>query len=148
MDILLGGYFQFDLEIIGFYAFSFFYDDKNDTSKSNGKDNELENIFFIICRYLNLEKKSRLRLWSLMPLSTIFQLYGAVSFIDGGNQSTRRKPPTCCKPLTNFIIVLSTPCLEWGSNSLVVIQIGTDCTGSCKSNYHTITMPPPPPHMR
>ena len=46
IDILLGGYFQFDLEIIGFYAFSFFYNDKNDTSKSNGKDNELENIFF------------------------------------------------------------------------------------------------------
>ena len=27
----------------------------------------------------------------------------AVSFIGGGNFSTRRKPPTCCKSLTNFI---------------------------------------------
>jgi len=27
----------------------------------------------------------------------------AVSFIGGGNRSTRRKPPTCCKSLTNFI---------------------------------------------
>jgi len=27
----------------------------------------------------------------------------AVSFIDGGNQSTWRKPPTCRKSLTNFI---------------------------------------------
>jgi len=26
-----------------------------------------------------------------------------VSFIDGGNQSTKRKPPTCHKSLTNFI---------------------------------------------
>jgi len=26
-----------------------------------------------------------------------------VSFIDGGNQSTRRKPPTCHKSLTKFI---------------------------------------------
>jgi hypothetical protein len=28
----------------------------------------------------------------------------AVSFIGGGNQRTRRKPPTCHKSLTNFII--------------------------------------------
>ena len=27
----------------------------------------------------------------------------AVSFIDGGNRSARRKPPTYCKSLTNFI---------------------------------------------
>jgi hypothetical protein len=27
----------------------------------------------------------------------------AVSFIGGGNQGTRRKPPTCRKLLTNFI---------------------------------------------
>jgi hypothetical protein len=26
----------------------------------------------------------------------------AVSFIGGGNQSTRRKPPTCRKSLTNY----------------------------------------------
>jgi len=42
-----------------------------------------------------------------MPLSTIFQLYFSyivvVSFIGGGNQSTRGKPPTCHKSLTNFI---------------------------------------------
>jgi hypothetical protein len=27
----------------------------------------------------------------------------AVSFIVGGNRSTWRKPPTCCKSLTNFL---------------------------------------------
>jgi hypothetical protein len=26
-----------------------------------------------------------------------------ISFIGGGNQRTQRKPPTCCKSLTNFI---------------------------------------------
>jgi hypothetical protein len=33
-------------------------------------------------------------------------------------------------------ILSSTPRHEWGSTLVV---IGTDCTGSCKSNYHTIT---------
>jgi hypothetical protein len=28
----------------------------------------------------------------------------AVSFIDGGNRSTQRKPPTCRKSLANIII--------------------------------------------
>jgi len=34
-----------------------------------------------------------------MPLSTIFQLYKAVSYIGGGNRSTQRKPTTCHKSL-------------------------------------------------
>jgi hypothetical protein len=34
----------------------------------------------------------------------------------------------------------STPCQERGSNSnTTLVMIGTDCTGSCKTNYHTIT---------
>ena len=44
----------------------------------------------------------RYRIWSLTPLSKIFQLYRC-GFISGGNGSTRGKPPTCRKSLTNFI---------------------------------------------
>jgi hypothetical protein len=44
-----------------------------------------------------------LELLCLTPLSTLFQLYiMAVSFIGGGNQSTWKKPLTCCKSLTNL----------------------------------------------
>ena len=37
-------------------------------------------------------------LWCLMPLSTYFSIIGEE------NQSTQRKPMTCCKLLTNFIM--------------------------------------------
>ena len=65
-------------------------------------------------------------LWCLTPLSTIFSYIMAVSFIGGGNLSTLRKPLTCRKSIMGFELT-----------NLVVI--GTDCTGSYKSNYHTIT---------
>ena len=45
-----------------------------------------------------------------------------VNFIGGGNQSTRRKPPTCRKSLTSFIIVL------YGVHLTTLVVIGTDCT--------------------
>jgi len=65
----------------------------------------------------------------------------AVSFIGGGNQSTRRKPPTCCKYLTNFITYC---CIEYtspwvGFKLTTLVVIGADCIGNCKSIYHTIT---------
>ena len=48
-----------------------------------------------------------------MGFNAIFQQYlsyvVAVSFIGGGNRSTRRKPPTCHRSLTNFITFLKRP---------------------------------------
>ena len=43
-----------------------------------------------------------------MPLSTIFQLYRGSQFYNGGNLSTRRKPPTCQQILSHNV-VSSTP---------------------------------------
>jgi hypothetical protein len=65
-----------------------------------------------------------------------FRYIVAVSFIGGGNWSTRWKPLTCRKSLTNFITYTS----PWAAFELTtLLVIGTDCTGSCKSNYHTTT---------
>ena len=46
---------------------------------------------------------SMLRVRVIKPLSTIFSYIVVVSFIGGGNRSTRRKPPFCRKSFTNFI---------------------------------------------
>jgi len=62
-----------------------------------------------------------------------FSYIVGVSFIGGGN---RRKPPTCLKSL----IMLYRRHLAWeGIELTTLVMIGTDCIGSCKSNYHTIT---------
>ena len=57
------------------------------------------------------------------------------------NRSTRRKPPTCRKPLTNVIMKCcmeyNSPCAGFDFIKLVVIS--TDYIGSCKSNYYIIT---------
>jgi len=56
----------------------------------------------------------------------------AVSFLGGGTRSTRRKPPTCRKSLTNFITyMLYRVHLTWvGFGLKTLVVIGTDCIGS------------------
>jgi hypothetical protein len=61
-----------------------------------------------------------------------------VSFIGGGNRRTQTKPPTCCKSLTNFITYRVHLAIG-GFELTTFVVIKTDCTGSRKSNYHTIT---------
>ena len=58
----------------------------------------------------------------------------AVSFIGEGNLRTRRKPPTCWKSLTNFIIC----CIEYASSwagfvLTTLVVIGIDCICSIRS---------------
>ena len=64
----------------------------------------------------------------------------AVSFIGGGNRSTRRKPLICRKSLTNFITCCFEYTLPWTGLKLTTLVVtGPDSTSSCKSNYYTTT---------
>ena len=64
-----------------------------------------------------------------------------VTFIDGGNRGTWRKPLTCRKSLTNFLALCCTKYTSpWvGFKLTTLVVIGTNNIGSCNTNYHTST---------
>ena len=95
----------------------------------------------IQCISINRIHSTSLFVWFMVfnaTFNNIFQPYRDNQFIGGGNQSNRWKAPTCHKSLTNFITQC---CIEYtsqytGFELTTLVVIGTDCTCSCKSNYH------------
>jgi hypothetical protein len=86
-------------------------------------------------------------LWCSTPLLTIFQLYRGGHFTGGGKREYPEKTTDLSQVTNNlYHILLHRVHLAWAGFELTTLV--AICTGSCKSNYHTITTTTAPIRVR
>jgi hypothetical protein len=88
------------------------------------------------------------KLWNIVKLMvwiSLFMVFNNISVISWWSvllveeSGENHWPVVSHWQILSHNVVCSTPCHEQGLNSQLLVVIGTDFTGSCKSNYHTIT---------
>jgi len=90
--------------------------------------------------------QTRCTWYNICHFQQYFSYIVAVCFIGGGNWSTRRKPPTCRKTLTNFYHIMLYR-VHLAMNGVRTHNFNSDrhwLHSSWKSNYHMITTTPWP----